>query len=117
MPYDGNPQDYTTETETQRVLRKAAQIVRERGLVTSRFVTSDGSVCGVCAIAIAEGRMTDLNDWEPWHTDAARDGETGQFFRHFIGGTKIDAWVMGRTAEEVASALEAAADSLETRDG
>ncbi len=119
MPHDGTITDFApTVAEPSLspagiVLLKAAQIIRERGLITTVYYTSSsGKVCGVCAIAIAENSLPDVWDLGPHNwgdaVRAARTGMAGQLLTQHIG-QKIDDWVKNKTTEEVATAMEAAA--------
>lgn len=110
MPFDNLPELKPALRPEQRDLLKAADIMQKRGLCRYEFVNPDDEICAVCAIAIAQGRMTSLRDWEVWHTDAARESAAGVLLARHVGG-HIDAWVLspGRTADEVIAAMRAAA--------
>lgn len=101
MPFDNVPQTETKPlTDAQKTLLKAAEIVRERGLCQGTFIGRDGSICTVEAIW---GATRGTENFVP----ALRR------FADFmgLGINRVAVWsdAPGRTAEEVASALERAA--------
>lgn len=126
MPLDGNPRDYQTEQdEVVRVLRRAAQEVRLRGLAKGTQEDAQGRVCVHGAIAIAAGGHPDgpnrPSGPERWEAGSERryclaGDEMVQFLKErgdlYAGATGAAYWnnKRERTAAEVISALEAAAD-------
>ena len=94
-------------------LRKAAEIVRERGLAKGFFVTSSGSVCAEGAIVLALG-----GTGSPLRLRGAALGEfcaSVNALKPVIGGAPLTWWndSRHRTADEVITAFEMAATNLE----
>lgn len=89
-------------------LRKAAAVVRERGLAKGTLEDSDGRVCGFGAVHVAltgaAGLCTTFR--ECGKADAAFRGVTGRGLNFFSDDPSV-------TAEDVARALEAAAARME----
>jgi len=109
MPLDGRTQDFVpAETEVDevgKVLLRAAEIVRERWQ-QGGLGFRGGRVCAMGAIHEASGASHD--EWGGSYNRLAKkaDGRLSDFI-----GRWIALWndAKGRTAEEVAQAMEAAA--------
>lgn len=97
---------------TAEQLRRAAQIMRERGLARGTFEDDDGHVCviGACWIAVGAHFEADMY--------GVKDGRGAQFPHDLmtpvtkaIGSDVISSWSdeLGRTTEQAADALERAA--------
>lgn len=123
MPFD--QQNFVVESETGKILRAAAQYIREHGWCQTNLYDS-GNVCAIGGIAMARGidleRMWAARDVNPAYHQLFDDQAVGALARYLKNVANEPSPYMkdhervwyfndmcGRTADEVIHALEEAA--------
>ena len=112
-------------TTTPEILRKAAEVVRERGLYKGSMLAPsaiDGPCCTYAALFLAAGAEQVMNEFTGSHylyptgISLGAIDPTRAFLEKTVGTKHLPSWNdrPERTLEEVTAALRTAADMAET---
>jgi hypothetical protein len=108
---------------TAEILRKSAEVIRERGLCKGKAEAYDGSVCALGAIAVATGGVPEELAYGPNGVNIGFDSGAGALANYLA---TIDGWSSERpphiptwsdhrstTQDDVANTMEKAAAWIE----